>query len=120
MADKLVIEERGGGYCIGWWLEDDRDLGLVLGPYKDTLKQDPTKVSREELETVLATQAIHNLTQPNREVYQSEWIWDSEASAQAALRVAKEAIKAGVVRPMPDWAVKALEAGWKPPKGWKP
>jgi len=43
--------------------------------------------------------------------------WESKKQAQAALRVAKEALKQE--RPLPDWAQKALEAGWTPPKGWK-
>jgi hypothetical protein len=35
-----------------------------------------------------------------------------------ALRVAKEVLKAK--KPLPDWALKATAAGWKPPAGWKP
>lgn len=38
--------------------------------------------------------------------------------ALAARQLAKTSFHIDV--PMPDWATKALEAGWKAPKGWKP
>ncbi len=34
------------------------------------------------------------------------------------MRVCKAALQ--VANPMPDWALTATAAGWKPPKGWKP
>jgi hypothetical protein len=122
MKDTLIVtESRGGyGYRIGWYLADEGDIGLVLGPFKGILKRDPKTVTEEELDTTLAIQAINGLTQPDRNVHDTEWEWESRSQAEAALRVAKAAIKAGVDRPMPDWAVKATEAGWTPPKGWRP
>jgi hypothetical protein len=40
------------------------------------------------------------------------------ASARAALRLCKAALKAE--REMPAWAKTATLAGWKAPKGWQP
>ena len=50
----------------------------------------------------------------------SGFFWETKTAAQAALRVARAAISAGADRPIPDWAQKALEAGWRAPKGWRP
>lgn len=48
------------------------------------------------------------------------FMWDSKKQASAALSACNIALKAiDDGRPMPEWAVKALEEGWKPPKGWK-
>jgi hypothetical protein len=46
------------------------------------------------------------------------FVWYSEASARAALRLCKAALKAE--REMPAWAKTATLAGWKAPKGWQP
>ncbi len=47
--------------------------------------------------------------------------WESESAARAALAKVKVIAKTLLNDvPWPEWARKALAAGWKPPKGWKP
>lgn len=53
------------------------------------------------------------------------WVFGSMARARDVLANANAARRAAAVtwaseKPMPEWAVKALAAGWKAPKGWKP
>lgn len=40
------------------------------------------------------------------------------SAMRAALKAARHEFDSG--RPMPEWATRALENGWKPPRGWKP
>jgi hypothetical protein len=68
--------------------------------------------------TMIAYLAVAKLNGIQRDA--SGFFWDTRSAAQSALRVAKAAIKAGVDRPIPDWARQALAAKWTPPKGWKP
>lgn len=53
------------------------------------------------------------------------WLYEGLTVATRARGIANTARKAAKASfdsdvPMPEWAKKALEAGWKMPKGWKP
>ncbi len=117
MKDKLVLEEdRGGMWRIKWVIaEDDWGDGAVLGEGTAKDWEGPAPTSREDWEHWAAQRAASATAGVERD--QNGFFWESTRDAKAALRVAKEALKQD--RPMPEWATKALAAGWKPPKGWK-
>lgn len=112
MAAKLVIEEERYTFRI-YWAEDD-DLGGHLCQDQTDGKGDPPK-DRDDWEHWAASKAVRGLQTTQFDATGA--YWESKKDAQAALRVAKEALKQD--RPLPDWAQKALEAGWVPPKGWR-
>jgi hypothetical protein len=111
MADKLVVVENKYIYRIQWELDDGDDLGAYLCQDKtDGEGEGPTE--RQDWAASRAVRTSEGVSFDDI----GAW-WDNQKQAQAALRVAKEALKQD--RPMPEWATKALAAGWKPPKGWK-
>jgi hypothetical protein len=114
MADKLVVVEEKFLYYIQWELDDGDDMGAYLCQDKEDGTGDPPK-ERDEWEQWAASRAVRGAEGVAFDFKGA--YWESEKLARAALRVAKEALKQE--RPLPDWAQKALEAGWKPPKGWK-
>ncbi len=112
--DKLAIFEDRSGYLyhIGWlcWDEEYGDEeGLRLGEGGKDVGADHTA----------AEAAVKDMKDGREDG--GAYFWESRSAAQRALKVAKEAVKAAAAnRPLPDWAKKALAAGWKAPKGWKP
>lgn len=48
------------------------------------------------------------------------YYWDTETAAKRARALCRAAAKHAHGFIMPDWACRALAAGWKAPKGWKP
>jgi hypothetical protein len=92
----LIVDDAESGnwkYRLSWYLPEDGDIGGSIGasPYTEI-----------DLKALDASDV-------------SGFFWDTRAAAQSALRVAKAAIKAGVDRPIPDWARQALAAKWTPP-----
>jgi len=129
MKDKLTIQElRAGayGYCIQWKLADDGELGAVVGEgIGDNLDIERAtaaneKCSSEEREDAVVTLAAAEMKPEFRQGL--GFYWDRLAEAQAALHACNAALKAFRLssKPMPEWALTAAAAGWKPPKGWKP
>jgi hypothetical protein len=113
----LRIEERRGcGYRIGWWDADDGCLGLMLGESPKWLTA-PAPKGRDDWGCWAAERAAAE-TKPDEGGGGKAFVWYSEASARAALRLCKAALKAE--REMPAWAKTATLAGWKAPKGWQP
>jgi hypothetical protein len=111
--DKLSIFEDRNGYTfyIGWlcWDEDfGEEEGLRLGEGRNV----------NDVEHLAAEQAVKSM-RDGREGQDGSFFWESRSAAAKALKVAKEAIK-NRERPLPEWAIKALAAGWKAPKGWQP
>lgn len=112
MKDRLVIEEerRGYRYFIAWYLADDGDIGALLGdthPHNGTDEHD------------IASRAAHEASEGTIE--SSGYFWETKAQATTALRAANAALKVARSKiPLPEWAKRALAAGWKMPKGWKP
>ena len=131
MADRLlVLDARREGYCIGWWLEEDDDIGATIGDGYD-YKTFSDEAIREKTEE---DDRLHNIAGRTLEKLSKDPKWsvgmtrdhegfrfDSRAKAREALRLIKAEFKAFESKtPYPEWAVKALAAGWKAPKGWKP
>lgn len=114
----LAIKEDHYLYRIAWFLPEDGDFGGVVGDtgYSD---EDLMTMPLEDADCVLAYLAVSKIDGIQRDG--DGFRFDSISEARAALRVAKAAIKAGATgRPIPDWAQKALQEGWKAPRGWKP
>lgn len=111
--DRLSIFETRDGYVyyIGWLCWDDEfgdEEGLRLGEGRgeDGLGDHHA-----------AEEAVKDMKDGREEG--GAFFWESKSGAAKALRVAKEVVK-NRERPLPDWAIKAIAAGWKAPKGWEP
>lgn len=122
--DRLVVCDkhmgRHGYYCIGWWLADDQEMGGYLGqtaPRADA-GDDRGPPPEATCETTAAEAAVWDMASGRAD---GALYWTSDAAARRALRVARAAAAAyAAKKPLPDWAVRALAAGWTPPKGWAP
>ena len=111
----LVLEEARGRFYLCWQYPED--TGGVLGQDpSDGEGSCPDDKDQDAWEHWVASKAIRSCKEVQRDPY--GFYFESEALAKKALRVAKAALKAD--KPIPEWAEKALAAGWKPPKGWKP
>ena len=110
---KLAVFSDRHMWRIGW--EDEEDgIGLELGQSKPWLTSEaPTDREAWECWTAERTAATQNPERDSRGYY-----WYSESDARSVFRVVKAALKAE--RPLPEWAVTALSAGFKAPKGWQP
>ena len=106
MKPVLFIDEfLGGRYRIGWDCHDgDAGAGYLGMDRKDGLGPCPT--DSEDWEQWAPSKAMRDAGVP--------FEMESLTEARFALRIAKAALKGE--RPMPTWAIEALNAGWKPPK----
>jgi hypothetical protein len=119
-APYLVVddrEDRNYKYRLSWYIPEDNGIGGSVGDVKHT-ESDLKTVDADAVDAVIAYLTASKLDGVLTD--HAGFYWESRAKAQAALRVVKAAIAAGADRPMPDWAQKALAAGWKAPKGWRP
>lgn len=115
MAEKLDVFGWHSSYRISW--SEDGDEGLILGP--GLLQEFSDKP--EMADTVCAVSAIRAMPDDARRLDGGVWLWESEAKAKKALKVARDAMKVHESKiHWPEWAKHALAEGWKPPKGWKP
>lgn len=117
MSDRLVIEETGGVWRIVWELEDEGDIGAALGESQYT-ERDLAGATGGDWEHIKATLAVAATDGVERD--SNGYFWETYRGATAALRAAKAALRDKSGKPLPEWAVKALAAGWKAPKGWAP
>lgn len=115
----LVIEERSitNNWYIAWWIPSDGGLGAFVG---DSLEFEDDATTEEERKERLEMETANAAAKPFSSftgAYGYEF--ETEAKARKALAACTLALWSLDI-PMPDWATKALEEGWKPPKGWKP
>lgn len=111
MSDKLVLIENEYSYRICWVV--DGEEGALLGDY---LRHSTDIKEDDEHRIVTEAARFHGGEIDNLGLF-----WESRARAQKALVSARAALKAArSSKPYPEWAVKALAAGWKAPKGWTP
>lgn len=129
------------GETLGHWGPDYTIDGLFkhyIALMKDTSRgvRDPD-TAFEEFENGCVDSLAYELVEANPHNFLAcrpgeAFIWEDVAKAKEALRALsgtrKKARKlwravleqAESERDYPEWARMALEAGWKPPKGWKP
>lgn len=96
---------------ISWF--GDEGEGATLG---DGHPHDPKSQDEHDI----ASRAAYDAATPC-EVAHSGYKWATTSEATKALRAANAALKVAQSKvSVPGWAQKALAAGWKMPKGWKP
>lgn len=119
MAIRLDMIEGCEGFRIGWFgegAEGDLCLGETIDEERDN---DPFV-----LEQKAATDAAKAASPDFWKRCGSQLMWDSVGEVRKALVAARAAVKR--VRderkngPWPEWAIRASEAGWKPPRDWLP
>lgn len=109
---RLAIYEDTCVYRLRWYFPDEDDWGMTLG-------EDLKDIKDAEWDHKAASLAVKAMS--DVELDSEGFWWDSKSRAQGALRVAKQSIKSkSDVKPWPEWALKALEQGWRPPKKWSP
>jgi hypothetical protein len=101
-------------WLVDGWEGGDDEAGGCLGELKSWKEEAPTADDREAWETWAVETALH---ERGCESDPTGFFWESMDEGKKALAIVKEVLKQE--RPLPDWAKKALAAGWKPPKGWK-
>ena len=121
VEDKLIVveDEYGVGYRIQWKLAeydvDWGDMGAVIGEGGlDGILDTQPENTEDTFESWIAEKICKDA---GVEIDASGFHWESKAAASKMLKVINEATKQK--KPIPEWARKALEAGWTPPKSWK-
>jgi hypothetical protein len=114
MADRLIVFEGQNVYRIGWYLEEEEDMGATLG------ELDVSDIPESEWDYKMAVKTIISLPDIEKDIY--GFYWETKSQATKVLKIIKTATTTYKKSKgeLPDWAKKALAAGWKPPKGWKP
>ena len=111
--ERLVVHDYRDKFYIAWYFPEDEDVGATLGEDLSTI--DDPDVDQDHF---IATKYLMSI-ECERDTY--GFYWETKSGAQKALREIKAQINLKMGnKEMPDWAKKALEAGWKPPKNWKP
>ncbi len=111
----LEIDESDGMCRIAWLVDDD--IGAVTGDR--VLKDNPNDTDEDRKSTwemMTADNAVRSFAGGKNS---GGFYFSTRKQAQLAMLAANESLLNGGA-PMPQWAVSALAAGWKPPKGWKP
>lgn len=112
-----VVEEAStGNYHIAWFIPDDDGYGAYVGagfPEDEKVTED----NKNELWEMKTANEVARPFACCKGSYGYEF--ETEKKAKQALVACNLALSSREV-PMPDWALKAAAAGWKPPKGWKP
>lgn len=120
-TDSLVIVQERSVYRIYWHIAETQDYGANLGDFGRATASLLKKAKGESWEHYAATWAAQDSEGVERD---SEGLyWTEKVHASKALHAANVILKAGKVgkdKPWPEWTAKALAAGWKAPKGWKP
>jgi hypothetical protein len=112
-GDYLVIEENRDDFRIAWFSKEWEDVGGHVG--EDAPGPTPPK-DKGAWEIWQAARSIKDLADGRDS---DGYYFESIAKARLALATANAALFSGEA-PWPAWALQAKEAGWTPPKGWKP
>lgn len=114
MKDHLTVAEGRYNYHLAWYLADEEDIGAYVGE-SHLVGKEPDRASQpDEWEVWTANRIARE--DPDHDEDEMGFYWESKAAAQRVLTKINLALKAK--RPLFDWEQKALDAGWKPPKGW--
>jgi hypothetical protein len=115
----LAINDHYDKVRLSWWFQEEGDFGANVGDHPGRLHEDgaaePSREVREDWECWIAD-SIAGKSGAERD--SDGFYWETASAARKVLKQIKLASK--VEATMPEWALKALDAGWKPPKGWKP
>lgn len=132
MSTKLAMGEDSVDWVV------DGELGATVGQEQDLricpavdlrqrLQRARDKGDRDEVEYLAVELAAREWLDARLDsadyasVHSGGIHFDSSTRLREFFAAMKVALKrAHDEMPWPDWATKALAAGWKPPKGWKP
>lgn len=107
--DIIEAHDRWSGFAIGWFNEEEGIEGdLHLGE-RSAYKDDDEHKEVSEAVRPMCDESDGD----------GELTWESMSGAKKALTVARAKLKEirSTKKPLEDWELKAIEAGWKPPKG---
>jgi hypothetical protein len=105
----LKVFKSISGYGIGWYYPKAKDSCPSDAPLQASLFSD--------LEYDTANKAVEKFADKSYSI-PGLYVFRSKQVANEALEAANLVL--GQLSIWPDWAIKAKENGWKPPKGWKP
>jgi hypothetical protein len=114
----LDIDEQNEKFYIAWYLPEDGEFGAYCGDRaleEGSGETDDDKKAIWEINT--ADKAVKPFSCGNTNFQGFEF--ETLKQAKLALLAANTSLL-NEGAPMPEWAIRASEAGWKPPKGWKP
>ena len=110
----VCIKDRGDGWSL-WWVCDG-DTAEAIGDLDDT-----QCVGMAYRDIIIAERIAAQSPGATRNAPHEAWVWPDRKAAAAVRQAIVAAVNAKKAEtPLPDWAQKALAAGWKAPKGWKP
>lgn len=118
---KPNIFEGDDGYYLAW--EFPEDIGAEIGElYTMGGYQLPPEPSGEKsFEDYITWLVEKTALECNPDWIDRRFNWETKTGGLRALRTIRAAIKTATAgKPWPEWALQALAAGWKPPRGWKP
>lgn len=119
MAERLQIEEDcRGTYRIVWVLDGEAGAILGQGGERYTAAQVAKSSSSSVWEHRMATHVLAKAPGVRRN--SAGYYWETYATAQIAIRMARAALKNKGLKPWPSWALEAKAHRWAPPKGWTP
>lgn len=114
------IQRYDPDWYIGWESDDGEGVNLYIG--EGLL--DVVNNSEIDPEIIAAELCMKRLAEAGKwecrdSHYRGAWRIPSKKAAREALAACKAAIKAAASKkpPLEEWEQKALDAGWKPPKG---
>ena len=113
-GDYLAVDIQAGAYRLIWYIKEDNEYGDTVRKFNED--EPEPKSSRDAWDVWQANRHATPLADGDD---MHGLYFDSEARAHKALRAVNEALLSGEA-PWPLWAVKAKEAGWTMPEGWKP
>lgn len=125
-SGKLVVTDeymsRYGYMRIAWYFEEEGDYGAILGD-GPVLTEEQALSKRDEDDADWEYYFINAVASKTKNVKTDEYgfLWETKKDAKAALSLIKNKLEiAKSDKKWPEWAVLALAAGWKAPKGWTP
>jgi hypothetical protein len=116
-GDYLTVIEDGHAHRVAWFVAEHCDIGLFVGDDFEADKEKECPTDKGDWECWVAS---HSAAPFSDRSDSQGFVFDAAVSAKKALRAANEALLRGDKKPMPGWALKAKDAGWTPPEGWKP
>jgi len=108
----LVVDGERDSWAIGWEDPEFGQINLWVG--EDRQPKDPPTDPNQWLSWI----ADKCCRESGAEFDHHRYVWETRQQAQSALAAIALAVASG--KPWPDWAIKAKEAHWTPPKGWRP
>lgn len=113
MKDHLTVADRGDGvYHIAWYIAEDQDFGAYVGERGYDAEEPNRSEEPEDWECWMANHVAE--ADPHHQEDDMGYYWESASAAKKVIARINAAFKGK--KPLEAWEIKALDAGWKPPK----